>query len=54
VFVSVEKKDGLTFDKAIASFGLAYADQSTEDFEEFTQAIRVGKIRAAKLAPQSP
>ena len=42
------------FDKAIASFGLAYADQSTKDFEEFTQAIRVGKIRAAKLAPAKP
>jgi len=42
------------FGKAIASFGIAYADQSTEDFEEFTQAIRVGKIRAAKLAPAKP
>jgi uncharacterized protein (DUF2252 family) len=42
------------FDKAIASFGAAYADQSTKDFEEFTQAIRAGKIRAAKLAPAKP
>jgi len=42
------------FDKAIASFGIAYANQSTKDFEEFTQAIRVGKIRAAKLAPAKP
>ena len=42
------------FDKAIASFGIAYADQSTEDFEEFTQAIRIGKIRAVKLAPAKP
>jgi hypothetical protein len=42
------------FDKAIASFGIAYADQSTKDFEEFTQAIQVGKIRAAKLAPAKP
>jgi uncharacterized protein (DUF2252 family) len=39
------------FDKAIANFGVAYADQSTKDFEEFTRAIKVGKIRAAKLAP---
>ena len=39
------------FDKAIANFSIAYADQSTKDFEEFTQAIRVGKVRAAKLAP---
>jgi uncharacterized protein (DUF2252 family) len=42
------------FDKAIAMFGIAYADQSTKDFEEFTQAIRFGRIRAAKLAPAKP
>jgi hypothetical protein len=42
------------FDKAIASFGLAYADQSTEDFEEFTRAIQVGKIRAGKLTLAKP
>jgi hypothetical protein len=39
------------FDNAIASFCLAYAYQSTKDWEEFTCAIRVCKIRAAKLAP---
>ncbi len=39
------------FDKAMASFGVAYADQSTQDFEEFTRAIHAGKIRATKLAP---
>jgi uncharacterized protein (DUF2252 family) len=39
------------FDKAIASFGTAYADQTTKDFEEFTRAIRIGRILAAKLAP---
>jgi len=42
------------FDKAIASFGLAYADQSTKDFDEFTRAIRIGRIRAAKLPPPKP
>ncbi len=42
------------FDKAIANFGVAYADQTTKDFEEFTRAIRAGKIRAAKLAPPKP
>jgi len=42
------------FDKAIASFGVAYADQSTKDFEEFTRAIRAGKIQAAKLVPAKP
>jgi len=39
------------FDKAIASFGLVYADQSTKDFDEFTRAIRIGRIRAAEIAP---
>jgi len=42
------------FDKAIASFGVAYADQTTKDFEEFTRAIRIGRIQAAKLAPPKP
>jgi len=42
------------FDRAIASFGLAYADQSTKDFEEFTRAIQVGKIRTAKLTQAKP
>jgi hypothetical protein len=35
----------------MASFGAAYADQTAKDFEEFIRAIRVGKIRTAKLAP---
>ena len=42
------------FDKAIARFGVAYADQSTKDFEDFSRAIRAGKIRVAKLAPAKP
>jgi uncharacterized protein (DUF2252 family) len=42
------------FDKAIASFGLAYADQSTKDFDDFTRAIRIGRIRAAKLPSPKP
>jgi uncharacterized protein (DUF2252 family) len=42
------------FDKAIANFGVAYADQSTKDFEEFTHAIQVGKIQTAKLVPAKP
>ncbi|MGA9802379.1 MAG: DUF2252 family protein [Terriglobales bacterium] len=35
--------NGDKFDKAIASFGIAYADQSTKDFEEFTQAGDPGR-----------
>jgi uncharacterized protein (DUF2252 family) len=42
------------FDRAIASFGAAYAEQTTKDFEELTNAIRAGKIRAAMLAPTKP
>jgi uncharacterized protein (DUF2252 family) len=42
------------FDKAIVDFGAAYADQSTKDYEEFTQAIRLGKIPAAPTAVASP
>jgi uncharacterized protein (DUF2252 family) len=42
------------FDQAIASFGAAYAEQTTKDFEEFSHAIRAGKIRVAKLVPTNP
>lgn len=35
------------FDKAMVEFGLAYADQSTKDYDEFTRAIRVGRVAAA-------
>jgi uncharacterized protein (DUF2252 family) len=44
------------FDKAMVDFGVAYADQSTKDFDEFTQAIRLGKILTAPspLSPANP
>ncbi|HXY07237.1 MAG TPA: DUF2252 domain-containing protein [Terriglobales bacterium] len=42
------------FDKAIAGFGVAYADQNTKDFEEFIRAIQTGRIQAAKLPPPKP
>jgi uncharacterized protein (DUF2252 family) len=42
------------FDQAIASFGAAYADQTTKDLEELTRAIRAGKIQVAQLAPTRP
>ena len=35
------------FDKAMVKFGVAYADQSTKDYDEFTRAIRVGKVPAS-------
>ncbi len=38
------------FDKAMVEFGVAYADQSTKDYDEFTRAIRVGKVPAAPVA----
>jgi uncharacterized protein (DUF2252 family) len=46
--------DNDKFDKAMAKFGVAYADQTTKDFEEFTSAIRAGKIPVAKLPPPKP
>ena len=44
------------FDKAMVDFGVAYADQSTKDFDEFTRAIRLGKIPVAAfcLSPAKP
>ena len=36
-----------TFDEAIGSFALAYADQAEADYEEFAQAIRSGRLQAA-------
>ena len=32
------------FDKAVASFGKAYADQAEKDHAAFTRAIREGRI----------
>jgi len=39
------------FDKAMVSFGVNYANQTTKDWEKLKHAIRAGKIRAAKPAP---
>jgi uncharacterized protein (DUF2252 family) len=36
------------WDKALAKFAFAYADQATQDYEKFMAAIRSGKIKAAK------
>jgi NAD(P)H-dependent flavin oxidoreductase YrpB (nitropropane dioxygenase family) len=35
------------FDRAIAKFALAYADQTASDHQEFLKAIKAGKIKAA-------
>ncbi len=35
------------FDKAMVRFGVAYADQTTLDYEELVDAIRIGKIPVA-------
>lgn len=39
------------FDKAMVDFGVAYADQSTKDFDEFRWAIRLGKVPEAPSGP---
>lgn len=36
------------WDKALAKFAFAYADQTTQDYEKFTAAIRSGKIKAGR------
>ncbi len=38
------------FDRAIASFAIAYANQTDKDWKELKHAIRIGKVRAAKLS----
>ncbi|MCU0851249.1 MAG: DUF2252 domain-containing protein [Candidatus Thermoplasmatota archaeon] len=35
-----------SFDKAIASFSVAYADQNEKDYASLKHAIREGKIKA--------
>jgi uncharacterized protein (DUF2252 family) len=35
-------------DKAIAEFAVAYADQSTADYEQFTSAVKKGRLAIAK------
>ena len=40
--------DSDRWDKALAKFAFAYADQTTTDYEKFTTAIRGGKIKAGR------
>ena len=36
-----------TFDKAIAAFSIAYANQTERDYEVFRQAVRKGDLKVA-------
>jgi uncharacterized protein (DUF2252 family) len=44
--------EGNEFDKAIAAFAMAYADQSERDWRAFLDAIKTGRISAEE--PRSP
>ena len=35
-----------TFDRAIAAFAVAYADQVERDYEQFAQAVCAGRLEA--------
>jgi hypothetical protein len=35
-----------TFDRAIADFSVAYADQNERDYEAFTTAVKSGRLTA--------
>ena len=39
---------GTRFDRALGRFALAYADQTTADYERFRRAIRTGRVRARR------
>jgi len=40
------------FDKALVTFAVDYADQTTRDFEAWQKAIREGKVEALKAVPK--
>src|SRR5262249_16849430 len=39
---------GTRFGRALARFALAYADQTTSDYERFVRAIRAGRVKARR------
>jgi len=39
---------GTRFCRALARFALAYADQTTSDYERFVRAIRAGRVKARR------
>ena len=42
------------FDRAMAKFGIAYADQSTQDYEQLLRAVRSGQLPTMPLATVQP
>ncbi len=52
IAISAYIGDGNEFDKAIAAFAMAYADQSDRDWRTFLDAIKAGRITAEE--PRSP
>ncbi len=42
---------GDSFDKAIADFAIAYADQSERDYEAFRKAVKAGKLEVMVEEP---
>ncbi len=50
--VSAYMGEGTEFDKAIAKFAMAYADQTERDWRAFLDAINAGRISAAAARPQ--
>jgi hypothetical protein len=51
VAISAYIGDGNEFDKAIAAFAMAYAEQSDRDWRTFLDAIKAGRITVE--APRS-
>ena len=43
-----DRGDADTLDNAIAEFAVAYADQTTADYELFVSAVKKGRLAIAK------
>jgi hypothetical protein len=48
VAISAYLGDGTEFDKAIAQFAVAYADQTERDWRALLDAIEAGRIGASR------
>jgi hypothetical protein len=48
VFPAAPPHSRTALDDAIAGFAIAYADQSTADYELFTSAVKKGRLAIAK------
>jgi predicted alpha/beta hydrolase len=40
--------DGDEFDRSLSDFSARYADQNEQDFREFVQAVRTGRLQAVE------